>query len=1854
MKEKYLQIFNYLLEFSKLRSKAVRDIDNSKTNYIEVLWFNDIPKNEKIDSIIQDRFSNESDYWLKISKPVEPEEPLFPKPPKELTDWIIPESLILRNELPELLTEITGVDNQIIRLVARPDIQTAFDAYCETKWFNDSESYWRKKQIFDGEYEIYDKVNDYYKKLFSIYNKSQQFGEEYELILGVGLMNFKENDETPLICRHILTIKAEIDFEFTLRNSSLTVRQGLSDGIQIETDAIIDLFEQFDSSDIIEAERGALELIKTKELVNPFDLDIHEVLQLLAERIKPGDGTYKNEMQKAKNTPQKETIFFAPALILRKRNTQSLTALYEKIISDISEGQDINIPTLDNLIDLEESGSLIQNEPADNSEFDDTDTIYFPNKYNDEQIAIIKKARLNNKVLVQGPPGTGKSHTIANLICHLLANGKRILVTAYTKRALEVLKDKLPEEFKALTVNLLSGDSASIQDLESSVNVINDELSNTDIEKLTAETGALDDKLSGLKAKRVYDTNELLKVKEKASRKIELNSTYHGTLTEIAEKLKLEKENFLWYKDTYANTDNIEIIRQVEEYLDLFNVYKRIDKDLFSKNIPELQFIFSNDEFESICKKIAIAKRDHISKDSVPKLEIRNYKLVEDYLKELKSIFEWIVLNQHPFKNEIISSHLNHQKSIWETTTKKSNTILKEISKYELRDIDRNVEIKYPNDKSLITLKNDAKLLSEFLNAGNTLSGIGFVLKKAFLPRQIKEKFYFINSVFVNGSLCDTKVEFKRVIEDIRIKQDFIELEHIWGCIDETAKSFEAKFKFFYKLQQDTLTLWENSNLAQQKIKDIKSVSNVVIESFSLDNLNQIIKSVAENNLLYELSEFENRSKQISLYLSDGNLHPIANEFQNAIDELNVNEYAEISKQLERLNQEYGDFKSYINLENELIKSLPILISEIQNETFAHENIILIEKAILFRHAYWEVKRLLHKDYEKELVACLKSYDSEEEKLISQVASKKSWRFVLENLKKNRALRQHLEAWVQAVKKIGKTGKGKRAFKFRKVAQEEMAFCKTSIPCWIMPLYKVAETIQPEQGLFDYVIIDEASQLGPDAIFLLYISKNIIIVGDDKQTSPEYVGVEANTMTPYINRHLRGIPFKDFYGTEYSFFDHAKRFCEGVTVLREHFRCMPEIIEFSNKLFYAPDGKGLYPLKQYSENRLEPLINIFCQNGTTEGSGPSIRNKNEAIAIVNKISELVKDPKYKNKSFGVICLQGNSQSSLIETLLIKEIGESEYSKRKIICGNSASFQGDERDIVFLSLVTAQNHNRSALTRPEDERRFNVAASRAIEQMWLFHSILPEDLSNTGDLRYKILDHFLNYQPYTPPSSDQIKRTLGNHPEPFDSWFEVDVYNDIIRRGYSVKPQYEVARGKYRIDLVAFFPDGTKIAIECDGDKWHGAEKYQDDIMRQKVLERCGWQFFRIRGGEYYSNREKALEHLWNIFKDHETKSNPNFKLEDDVQTNGKEEHKATRNEISIKSDEIEVLKTIESGTKSNFKINNVGLISAIDEDIVGRSNSEKSLFIPESPTCYWSPIELPGYTYAPNKNAWYKKKENPISIINGDEIVRYFNLYNNGTYILTNKMPLKADYVLEIRKKHSNGYLLQCYDCGHINKVNISALHARKIDKEYMNGLNVNSTLKYLKIIDSEKIVGIYFDEDGNKKFKAHLTANIPSRDLLHLQGYKVIYNDYANLEYKVLPLEIYKDIDKLVFQSFAATGKPVNSTYYHSEFEILKKLIPLQTLSYKKTVIESNELELEFIKIVKAKSLVTIKYINTKTVIKIQLIDFPTNHYDVSDGIMKVHNKAPIAIAIIGKSIGDKIPIGSKDNIVQILEILN
>jgi very-short-patch-repair endonuclease len=98
------------------------------------------------------------------------------------------------------------------------------------------------------------------------------------------------------------------------------------------------------------------------------------------------------------------------------------------------------------------------------------------------------------------------------------------------------------------------------------------------------------------------------------------------------------------------------------------------------------------------------------------------------------------------------------------------------------------------------------------------------------------------------------------------------------------------------------------------------------------------------------------------------------------------------------------------------------------------------------------------------------------------------------------------------------------------------------------------------------------------------------------------------------------------------------------------------------------------------------------------------------------------------------------------------------------------------------------------------------------------------------------------------------RRRGNQPEPYESWFEIDVALELLRRKFAVRSQVEVA-GK-RIDLVVDGLD-ARLAVECDGDEWHGPEQYERDMARQRQLERAGWTFVRVRESDFYADRETA-------------------------------------------------------------------------------------------------------------------------------------------------------------------------------------------------------------------------------------------------------------------------------------------------------------------------------------------------------------------------------------------------------------
>jgi hypothetical protein len=292
-----------------------------------------------------------------------------------------------------------------------------------------------------------------------------------------------------------------------------------------------------------------------------------------------------------------------------------------------------------------------------------------------------------------------------------------------------------------------------------------------------------------------------------------------------------------------------------------------------------------------------------------------------------------------------------------------------------------------------------------------------------------------------------------------------------------------------------------------------------------------------------------------------------------------------------------------------------------------------------------------------------------------------------------------------------------------------------------------------------------------------------------------------------------------------------------------------------------------------------------------------------------------------------------------------------------------------------------------------------------------------------------------------------------------------------------------------------------------------------------------------------------------------------------------------------------------------------------------------------------------------------EKEEQPIQeieieTIEEDKILRHFNLNLDGTYVLEINESSTSTYSIPLYESDKNGFLLQGYDNGHLNKVLISTLLSRRIDREYKNGLNSQANLNFIEVIKKDEIIGIHFSENGSKKFKAHLTENISSREQLHLQGYKVIYNDFEKIEFEFLPLEIKNGISRLIYQSFNAYGKPIDNNYYETEWNTLKKFgskqinnKPLLEQAPVASLFENIPNSLFDVK-VELNSTVKIKYLNQDKVLTIKLVDYQTQGMDMKNGVQKVNIKNPIGVSIKGKSVGDRIVIENTDSIVEIIEI--
>ena len=322
------------------------------------------------------------------------------------------------------------------------------------------------------------------------------------------------------------------------------------------------------------------------------------------------------------------------------------------------------------------------------------------------------------------------------------------------------------------------------------------------------------------------------------------------------------------------------------------------------------------------------------------------------------------------------------------------------------------------------------------------------------------------------------------------------------------------------------------------------------------------------------------------------------------------------------------------------------------------------------------------------LSAHRKALEDEQKRLMGEIVRIRTFIGLKQNITERVAAA--LAQFALQVRQLG-AGTGLSAGRHRRGIREAAIKAAEAVPCWILPEWRVAEQLPDTLGFFDLVIIDEASQSDITALPAIMRGKKLLIVGDDKQVSPTSIGLQERTIIELRETYLRDLPIANHLDPTTSIYDLVSMTFPGSTILlREHYRCVEPIIRFSSR-FYP---KALIPLRiPTASERLEPpLIDVYLPHGSR---GRKEVNEAEADYIVSEIMQLVEDPAYKGRSIGVISLIGDKQAKLIQDLLTEKIGNEAIVQHRIMCGNAATFQGQERDIMFLSMVACPENGASA-------------------------------------------------------------------------------------------------------------------------------------------------------------------------------------------------------------------------------------------------------------------------------------------------------------------------------------------------------------------------------------------------------------------------------------------------------------------------------------------------------------------------------------------------------------------------------
>ncbi|WP_436521014.1 DEAD/DEAH box helicase [Actinoplanes sp. HUAS TT8] len=384
------------------------------------------------------------------------------------------------------------------------------------------------------------------------------------------------------------------------------------------------------------------------------------------------------------------------------------------------------------------------------------------------------------------------------------------------------------------------------------------------------------------------------------------------------------------------------------------------------------------------------------------------------------------------------------------------------------------------------------------------------------------------------------------------------------------------------------------------------------------------------------------------------------------------------------------------------------------------------------------------------------------------------------------------------------------------LARMEAAPLVRALPLWIGTVADVEDLLPPEPGLFDLVVIDEASHVDQiRAAPVLARARRALIVGDPRQL--RFVSFVSDVdVTQVLDRHGAD---ERLDVRRVSTYDLATA-AAPVTWLAEHHRSVPHLIDFPARRFY---GNRVSVMTRTPRADVTDAVDVVHVPGATLVKGV---NEAEVAAALAAIAELAGSGV---RGIGVIS-PFRAQAEALEAALLRELTADRIEELRLRVGTVHAFQGSEADAVVVSLALLDGDSPSRRRFVTDPQLFNVMVTRARRRL-----VVVTSLTAPGGLIGDYLQHAEGPRTAEP----------GDEPAGWAAELaaELKQFDVPVRAGYRVGP--------WTLDLCVG-DVGVLCAVHPDGPAAH--------LERQGALHRAGWRLVDAFPSRWHGDvRRAALE-----------------------------------------------------------------------------------------------------------------------------------------------------------------------------------------------------------------------------------------------------------------------------------------------------------------------------------------------------------------------------------------------------------